>query len=90
MHHFVPPAGNFSLASRFCSGRRAGNVISKTEEYRTRAIACEMRAKEVTDPAMKRQFEELAMQWHYMANQTARHGFGDQMESGDADSARAR
>jgi hypothetical protein len=49
-----------------------------------------MRAKEVTDPAMKRQFEELAMQWHYMANQTARHGFGDQMESGDADSARAR
>jgi hypothetical protein len=34
---------------------------------------------------MKRQFEELAIQWHYMANQAAPYGLGDRIESGDAD-----
>jgi hypothetical protein len=60
-------------------------VISKAEEYRARAMDCELRAREVKDPSMKRQFDELAMQWRYMANQAARIGFGNRAESGDAD-----
>jgi hypothetical protein len=45
---------------------------TKSDEYRTNAFACERNAKEATDRAIKRQWEELAIQWHYMANQAAR------------------
>ena len=58
-------------------------MISRAEEYRARAIACEESAKEVSDLVMKRQFEELAAQWHYMANQAARYGWGATAESQD-------
>jgi hypothetical protein len=60
-------------------------MIPKAEEFRTRAIDCEMRSRKATDPSMKRQFEELAVQWHYMANQAARFGLGDRTDAGDKD-----
>ena len=44
---------------------------AKTDQYRVHAFQCEKNAKEATDPAIKCQWEELAIQWHYMANQAA-------------------
>jgi hypothetical protein len=46
--------------------------MATTEEYRGKAIACEKMAKEVTDRAIRDQWQELAINWHYMANQAAR------------------
>jgi hypothetical protein len=42
------------------------------EGYRERAFSCEKMAEEATDQAIRKQWEELAIQWHYMANQAAR------------------
>ncbi len=39
-----------------------------TDKYRTKALLCEQRAIETTDPASKRDWEELAIEWHTMAN----------------------
>jgi hypothetical protein len=47
-------------------------MIAKTEEYRKKALVCEGIAKEATDRSIKKQWDELAVQWHYMANQAAR------------------
>jgi len=49
-------------------------VISKADEYRARAIACEERAKKISDPVVKRQYQELAIHWRYRENQAARYG----------------
>jgi hypothetical protein len=45
---------------------------TKIDEYRANALACEKKAQEATDQVIKRQWEELAIQWHYIANQVAR------------------
>jgi hypothetical protein len=45
---------------------------TKSDEYRARAVNCEERAKMATDPVVRSQWQELADQWHYMANQAAR------------------
>ena len=47
-------------------------MVAKAEDYRAKAITCERNAKEATDRTIKQQWEELAIQWHYMANQAAR------------------
>ena len=47
-------------------------MVTKAEEYRTKALACERHAEEANDRTIKLQWEELAIQWHYMANQAAR------------------
>lgn len=39
--------------------------------HRLRAIQCEQRAREAPDPASQREWEELAVEWHLMANLTA-------------------
>jgi hypothetical protein len=46
-------------------------MIAKSEEYRARALECEQCAKQATDKAIRRQWEDLAIQWHAMANQAA-------------------
>jgi hypothetical protein len=40
--------------------------------FRTKAIVCEQRGRESLDPAIKRQWEELAIEWHALANFAAR------------------
>jgi hypothetical protein len=47
-------------------------MAATAEEYREKALACERTAKGVTDPAIRQQWEELAVQWHFMASQAAR------------------
>jgi hypothetical protein len=40
--------------------------------YRMKALACEQRARDTSDPTSKRDWEELAIEWHTMANFAAR------------------
>ena len=58
-------------------------MISKADEYRARAIACEERAKKISDPVVKRQYQELAIHWRYRENQAARYGGGGPEKSQD-------
>jgi hypothetical protein len=44
----------------------------RAEEYREKALACERTAKGVTDPVIRQQWEELVIQWHFMASQAMR------------------
>ena len=37
-----------------------------------KALACEQRAKDASDPTAKRDWEELAIEWHTMANFAAK------------------
>jgi hypothetical protein len=43
-----------------------------TDNYRIKALMCEQRATEVSDPASKRDWAELAIEWHTMASLAAR------------------
>jgi hypothetical protein len=45
---------------------------SQSDIYRTRALACEQRAKQASDQAVRQEWEELAIEWHAMASFTAR------------------
>jgi hypothetical protein len=45
---------------------------NQSDKYRAKALACEHRAKEASDPASKRDWEELAIEWHAMANYAAK------------------
>jgi hypothetical protein len=40
--------------------------------YRMKALACEQRAKAASDPTSKLDWEELAIEWHTLANFAAR------------------
>ena len=46
--------------------------MTSTDKYRTKALLCEQRVVEATDPTSKRDWEELAIEWHTMANFAAR------------------
>lgn len=43
-------------------------LTGKAELYRWRALLAERRAREVTDPAVKRQWSELAIEWHAISS----------------------
>jgi hypothetical protein len=45
---------------------------NKSDLYRAKALACEHCARETSDPTSKRDWEELAIDWHTMANFAAR------------------
>lgn len=42
------------------------------ELYRLKAVASELRAKDARDPAVRQDWEEMAIEWHLMANLAAR------------------
>jgi hypothetical protein len=44
-----------------------------SQEFRAKALVCERHAKEIADAGVRQQWEELAMNWHLMANQVARY-----------------
>jgi hypothetical protein len=52
--------------------KERGMTQTKSDEYRARAVNCEERAMMTTDRVARSQWEELAAQWHYIANQAAR------------------
>lgn len=45
---------------------------NRTDMYRTKALACEQRASDVSDPTSKQNWAELAIEWHTIANFAAR------------------
>lgn len=47
-------------------------VSARSERYRVRAAECQEHAKEVSDPEVKRQFEEAARLWLQLAEQIER------------------
>ena len=53
-------------------GGELDDMVADPQDYRTKAIACERIAKQTVDRTIRLQWEELAMQWHLMANQAAR------------------
>jgi hypothetical protein len=46
-------------------------MTEQSKAYRLRAVACEQRAATTPTPAIKQEWEELAIQWHLLANQAA-------------------
>jgi len=46
--------------------------LSRTDNYRMKAIACEQQASDASNPRSKRDWEELAIEWHAMATLTPR------------------
>jgi hypothetical protein len=47
-------------------------IANRTHVYRMKALACEQQASDASDPTSKRDWEELAIEWHAMANPAAR------------------
>ncbi len=43
----------------------------RSNDYRLKAVASEQRAKLASDPGLKSEWQELAIQWHLMANLSA-------------------
>ncbi len=46
-------------------------AANRTDVFRLKALFCEQRAREATNQASKRDWEELAIEWHMMANLAA-------------------
>jgi hypothetical protein len=46
-------------------------MVDLSDAYRSRALASEERARDASDPAIRTEWEELAIQWHLMANLAA-------------------
>jgi hypothetical protein len=46
-------------------------MVDSSASYRLRAITSEQRARGASDSTIKREWEELAAQWHSIANVTA-------------------
>lgn len=43
-------------------------MAEQSATYRLRALASEQRAREASDPTIKKEWEDLAIQWHLIAN----------------------
>jgi hypothetical protein len=46
-------------------------MMATSDECRVKAFFCERQAKKCADVPIKQQWEELAIQWHFMANRAA-------------------
>jgi hypothetical protein len=46
-------------------------MVATSTTYRLRALASEQRARNAPDRAIKREWEDLAMQWHLVAHAAA-------------------
>jgi hypothetical protein len=47
----------------------------KSDDYRARAVECELKAEEARDLEVRRQLIDLARQWRLLAEQAERHGW---------------
>jgi hypothetical protein len=46
-------------------------MVDSSSTYRLRALASEQRAREASDPTTKKEWEDLAIQWHLIAHVAA-------------------
>jgi len=44
-----------------------------SEKYRLKALVCEQNAKDVTNPALKLGWAEIAIEWHALANRVSEY-----------------
>ena len=56
------------------------NDPDKAKLHRMRAIMCNQRASQATDPQVKRDWEELAIEWHHLASEEERTAGDDDIE----------
>lgn len=49
-------------------------MVDQSSTYRLRALASEQHAREASDPTIKKEWEELAIQWHLIAHIAAELG----------------
>jgi len=47
-------------------------MVSVSERYRLKALACEQLSLDATDPAIKVAWTEIAIEWHTLSNRVAR------------------
>ena len=52
-------------------GQEALDMTEQSKAYRLRAVACEQRVHNAPNPLTKQEWEELAIQWHLLANKAA-------------------
>lgn len=50
----------------------SGAMTYRSTICRLKALTCEKRAQESTDPSIKESWQELAIEWHTIANATAK------------------
>jgi len=53
------------------------NDLDKAKMHRMRAVMCNQRASQATDLQVKRDWEELAIEWHHLASQYESTGDDD-------------
>jgi hypothetical protein len=56
------------------------NDLDKAKLHRMRAVMCDQHASQATDPQVKRDWEELAMEWHHLASEEERTTGDDDIE----------
>ena len=49
--------------------------MTRSQQYRVRAIEADKRAEEAHDPEIKQTFRDFARQWREMADQAERQGW---------------
>lgn len=66
-------SGDIALdQTAICIRVHAAVMTSQSKLSRFKALACEQRARESTDTSIRVNWQELAMEWHAIANATAR------------------
>ena len=50
------------------------NELDKAKTHRMRAVMCNQRASQATDPQVKKDWKELAIEWHHLASEAERSG----------------
>ena len=54
---------------------------AQNSTFLLRAVQCELRARDAPDPLMKTEWEEIAIEWHLLANAVAQaSGEEDQID----------
>ena len=57
-------------------------MVEPSSTYRLRALASEQRAREASDPEIKKEWEDLAIQWHLIAHIAAElKGYGPRIDT---------
>jgi hypothetical protein len=62
------PRDRFTSATQPYDALVVPGMVDPSSTYRLRALASEQRAREVLDPAIKKEWEDLAIQWHLIAH----------------------
>ena len=68
---FFASRGRVTSAPQLYDAPTVPGMVDPSSTYRLRALASEQRARESSDPAIKKEWEDLAIQWHLIAHVAA-------------------